>query len=70
VKQAIDKLRMNQSITISKKMKQLVDLEAFNGVQLQDIPYTQRKKIVSSSKFLKEKYRVDGKFEIEGKKHG
>jgi len=60
VKQAIDKLGDESTKSISKEMKQLVDLEAFHGVHIQDIPYALRKKIIPSSMFLKEKYRADG----------
>jgi len=62
-KQAIDKLGDESIKSISKEMKQLVDLEAFHGVNIQDIPYPHRKKIIPSSMFLKKKYRADGTFE-------
>ena len=63
VKQAIDKLGDESIKAISKEMKQLIDLEAFHGVHFQDIPREQRKKIIPSSMFLKEKYKADGTFE-------
>jgi len=63
VKQAIDKLGDESIKSISKEKKQLVDLETFHGVNIQDISYDQNKKIIPSSMFLKKKYRADGTFE-------
>ena len=57
VNQAINKLGDEAIKSISKEMKQLVDLEAFHGIKLEDLDYNDKKKIIPSSMFLRRNLR-------------
>jgi hypothetical protein len=49
--------------SIVKELLQMNDRNVWTGVNLRDLTYKQKKKKISSSMFLKDKYHPDGTFE-------
>ena len=63
IRQAIDKLGDDAVDSIVKEIQQLDDRRSFEGVKTEDLTFEERRRIISSSMFLKDKYTADGKFE-------
>ena len=63
IRQAIDKLGDAAVDSIVQEIEQLNDRQSFEGVQTENMTPEERKRIISSSMFLKDKYTADGKFE-------
>ena len=64
VKQALEKLGSAAEEAIRKELSQLaVEKKAWHPIKLDLLNHTERKKILPSSMFIKEKYKPDGTFE-------
>ena len=49
--------------SIKKELQQMCDKDVWEGVHLDSLSYDQKKRIITSSMFLKDKYTADGKFD-------
>jgi len=63
VNQALNKMGKPAVRSIVKEILQMHSKGVWSGVRMKDLSFKQRKSIISSSMFLKEKYRADGTFE-------
>ena len=64
IQEAIDKLGERAVTSIEKEMRMIkLEKNAIEGVKLKDLSYEQKRKIIPSKLFLKEKYTASGEFE-------
>ena len=63
VSEGINKLGNVAVESISKEMSQMCDMKVWEGVKLDSLTHVQKRKIITSSMFLKDKYHADGKFD-------
>jgi hypothetical protein len=63
VNQALNKLGKPAVNSIVKELLQMHQRKVWTGVRMKDLTYKQKKRIISSSMFLKDKYLPDGSFE-------
>ena len=64
VNEGINKLGMIAVDSITSELKQMCDKNVWEGVTYEFLTPQQKRTIISSSMFLKEKYTADGMFEI------
>ena len=62
VSEGIDKLGNVAIESFTKEMSQMCDMKVWEGVKLDSLTHLQKRKIITSSMFLKDKYHADGKF--------
>jgi hypothetical protein len=63
VTEGIDKLGDIAEESVKKEMKQMCEKEVWEGVLINSLSPLQKKSIITSSMFLKDKYTADGKFD-------
>lgn len=63
VSEGINKLGNVAVDSITKEMSQMCDMKVWEGVKLNSLTHVQKRKIITSSMFLKDKYHADGKFD-------
>jgi hypothetical protein len=63
VNQGLKKLGKKDLKSIVSEVIQMHNKGVFEGVFVQDLKYKDRKRIITSSMFLKEKFQADGKFD-------
>jgi hypothetical protein len=63
VTEGVQKLGEIAVDSIKKELQQMCDKNVWEAVHLNSLSYNQRKSIITSSMFLKDKYTADGKFD-------
>jgi hypothetical protein len=63
VTEGIQKLGEIAVDSIKKELQQMCDKDVWEGVHTDSLSYTEKKRIITSSMFLKDKYTADGKFD-------
>ena len=63
VTEGVQKLDEIAVDSIRKELQQMCDKDVWEGVHLNSLSYNQRKSIITSSMFFKDKYTADSKFD-------